>query len=112
MNFRSHYLLRVGHVDIRAAREDEVPRRCGLGRGEDGRNKPLLHHLAVIEDGNVVAHLLHHAHLVRDDDDGDAELFIDVADQLEDLARRLWVERARRLVENDYRRVFQKQARD
>ena len=32
------------------------------------------------------------------DDDGDAKLFVDVTDQLEDLARRLGVERARGLV--------------
>ena len=46
----------------------------------------------------MIADLLHHAHLVCDDDDGDAKLFVDVADQLEDLARRLGVERARGLV--------------
>ena len=35
---------------------------------------------------------------MRDDDDRDAELFVDVADQLKDLARRLGVERAGRFV--------------
>ena len=88
----------VGHVDVRAAREHEVARRRGLGRGKDGRNKALFHDFAVVEDRNVIADLLHHAHLVCDDDDGDAKLFVDVADQLEDLARRLGVERARGLV--------------
>ena len=75
-----------------------MARRRGLGRGKDGRNKALFHDFAVVEDRNVIADLLHHAHLVCDDDDGDAKLFVDVADQLEDLARRLGVERARGLV--------------
>lgn len=88
----------VGHVDVRAAREHEVARRRGLGCGKDGRNKTLFHDFAVVEDRNVIADLLHHAHLVRDDDDGDTKLFVDVTDQLEDLARRLGVERARGLV--------------
>ena len=75
-----------------------MARRRGLGRGKDGRNKALFHDFTVVEDRNVIADLLHHAHLVCDDDDGDAKLFVDVADQLEDLARRLGVERARGLV--------------
>ena len=60
----------------------------------------------------MVAHLLHHAHLVRDDDDGDAELFVDVADQLEDLARGLGVQRARGLVAEQDLRICGKCAGD
>ena len=92
-------LLRgIGHRDVRAAGENKMARGGGFRRGEDGGNETVLHHLTVVQYGDMVAHALHHAHLVRDDDDRDAELFIDVADQLEDLARGLWVERARRLV--------------
>lgn len=60
----------------------------------------------------MVAHLLHHAHLVRDDDDGDAELFVDVADQLEDLARGLGVERARGLIAEQNLRICCERAGD
>ena len=72
--------------------------------GENGGDESLLHDLAVIQNGNVIAHLFHHAHLVRDDDDGDAELAVDIADQLKDLARGLGIERAGRFIaEQDLR---------
>src|SRR5699024_1733002 len=51
-------------------------------------------------------------HLVRDDDDGDAELDVDTLDDVEDVLGRLRVERARRLVSEEDRRVRREGARD
>ena len=56
---------------------------------------------AVVDDGDVGADALHHAHLMGDDDDGDAELAVDVLKKVEDGGRRRGVQRAGRLVAQD-----------
>ena len=52
------------------------------GVGEDIRHAPLLHHATVLDNSNVAADLLDHAHGVGDDDDRDARLPGDVAQEL------------------------------
>ena len=49
---------------------------------------------------------------MRDDDDREAELLVDVGDEAQDGLRRLWVERARRLVAEQHARVARERARD
>ena len=51
------------------------------------------------------ADLLHHAHLMGDDDHGDVELLVDVADQLQDLAGGLGVKGAGGLVAQQHLRL-------
>ena len=70
----------------------------GLGCGEDRGNGPSSATSPSSKNGDMVAHALDHAHLVRDDDDRDAELLVYVAYQFKDLTRRFGVEGAGRFV--------------
>ena len=77
-----------------ALRIDEALGRLRLRRGEDLADLALFGDLAAVENGDARADLLDDAHLVRDDDDGDAETVVDVADEAEDGLGALRVERA------------------
>ena len=88
----------VGDHFVNSAGEHEPASGRGLGRGEHRGDKALLGDLAVIEDGNVVAHLFDNAHLVGDDDDRYAELPVYVLYQFKDLTCRFRVEGAGGLV--------------
>ena len=64
---------------------------CGLGGGEHRADtSPDSATTAVVQNGDVAADFLHHAHLVSDDDHRDAQLLVDVPDQLQDLAAWCW----------------------
>ena len=65
-------------------REHQAAGRRGLGIGEDLGHRAFFHHLTGIQDGHMLADLLHHAHLVGDDDHRDAQFPVDVLDQLQD----------------------------
>ena len=56
----------------------------------------------------MVADALHHAHLMRDDDNGNAERLIDLTDELQDRLRRRRVERTGRLVAKKNLRLARK----
>ncbi len=55
---------------------DKLPGCGGLGMMEHVRHRALLHNVAVGNDGNPIADLLHHRHLVSDDHHGDAKSFV------------------------------------
>ena len=76
---------RIGHQGIGPAGEYQPPAGCGLGGGKHRRYQALLCHLAAVQNGDLIADFLHHAHLVGDDDHGDAQLPVQLPDQLEDL---------------------------
>ena len=50
---------------------------------EDIPHAALLYHGAVIQNGNVAAHILHHAHLVGNDNHRNAHFAVDLLDQLQ-----------------------------
>ncbi len=101
----------VGHGDgiqrtaigLRLAHQ---PQRCRMARmQEDVRHRPLLHDTTAIEHGDAVAGAADDVHLMGDEHDGDAELAVDLAQQVKHGARRLRVERARRLVAEQHLRL-------
>ena len=79
-------------------RQDQLPRDIGFRARENVRHAALFCDAALVDDRNTVTDLVDDLHLVRDDDDGDAERLVDLAQQLQDRARRVGVERAGRLV--------------
>ncbi len=91
---------------------DEPLRGVGAGRGEDVVHVARLDDLPVLHHGDAVAGRAHDLHLVRDDDDGDAELGVDAPQEREDLARRLGVERGGRLVGEEDRGLRRERAGD
>ena len=64
--------------------EDEPLCRMTLRVGKNIDNTSLFGYLTVVENRDIIADLLDNAHLVGNDDDGDAELFIDLTNQAED----------------------------
>ena len=78
--------------------EHKLARNIGLRVREHVRHAALLGDAAFIDDGHAVADLVDDLHLVRDDNDRHAERLVDLAQQLQDRARRVGVERAGRLV--------------
>ena len=96
-------------VDDRA----DEPLRDRLARaGEDLDHRALLDDPAVLHDRDLVGELAHHVHLVRDDDDRDAELGVDLAQQGQHLLRRVRVEGARGLVGEQDLRLRRERAGD
>ena len=84
---------------------DEALRDVLLGLSEDREDLALLDDAAVFHDGDAVTDLLDDGHLVRDDDDRDAELLVQVLQQPQDRLGGLGVERRGRLVEDHDGRV-------
>ena len=68
-------------------------------------DRELLDQPALLEDRDVAAQRLDHRQLVRDDDDGHAELLVDVAQRVEQRARGLAVERRGGLVAQQHLRA-------
>jgi hypothetical protein len=69
-----------------------------LGRTEDVVDGAVLGDLAFVENGHSVGDSTDHVHLVRDHDDRDPELAIDLAEEVQHVLCCLRVERARGLV--------------
>ena len=84
----------------------------GLRVREDLEDRALLGDDAILDDGDLVADVLDDLHLVRDDDDRQRELAVDVLDEFEDRARRLRVESTCRLVAEQDLRLTRKSAGD
>ena len=70
---------------------DQALGRCRLGRGEDLADLALFSDGAAVQNGDAGADLLDDAHLVGDDDDGDAQLIVDISDEAKDGLGRLRV---------------------
>ena len=77
----------------------------GFGSGEHLVHRADLSDTAGVDDRNALTDLLDDRHLVRDDDDGDAERLVDLLEQGEDGAGGRRVERARGLVAQQDLRV-------
>ena len=76
--------------------------RVGVaGRREDVPHRADLHEPARIHDADAVRELRHQAHVVPDEDDGRADLLLDLAERLQHLLLHDHVERAGRLVGDD-----------
>ena len=79
---------------------------------EDLRGRPVLHDPACVHHHHRVRGLGDDAEVVRDEDDADVELALDLLDQLEDLRLHRHVERGGRLVGDQDRRVVHERHRD
>ena len=64
-------------------RVDEALRDVLLGLSEDREDLALLDDAAVFHDGDAIADLLDDSHLVRDEHDGQSELAVQVAKQVQ-----------------------------
>ena len=93
-------------------RVDEAPGDLLPGICEHIEYLALLDDPAVLHDRHAVADLLDHGHFVRDDDDRDAELFVQVLQQPQDRLGGLGVERRGRLVAQQHIRVVCERPRD
>ena len=82
----------------RRHRVEQPPRVRVLRLREDLRGRPVLHDPARVHHHHRVRGLGDDAEVVRDEDDADVELALDLLDQLEDLRLHRHVERGRRLV--------------
>ena len=83
-------------------------RRCV----EDLLDAGLLDHLAVLHHQHLVGHEAHHREVVADEDVGQAELVLQVLQQVEHLRLHRDVERAHRLVEHQHLGLQRQAARD
>ena len=102
----------VGHQLVHAAGEHEPASGGGGGSRKDRCDKPLLGDASLVQDRNVSADLLDDAHLVRDDDDRDAELCVYVTDKLKYLTCGFGVERTCRLVAEQHLRLRRQRTGD
>ena len=91
---------------------DELTREPRAVGGHDLADRSVLGDATVVEQRHGVADLADHGHLVRDDQDRDAEAVTQVADQPEDLAGRRRVERRRGFVAQEHRRLGRERASD
>ena len=82
------------------------------GPDEDVERGALLDDAAILDDGDTVAGVLDDGDLMRVEQDGDAELAIDAAEEIEDRARRLRIERRGRLVAEQHLRFRGQRPRD
>ena len=90
-------------------RQGEASRDVGLGIGKDVIYLSAFGHPPVFQYGDAVADFFDDLHFMRDEDDRDAQLRIELFEKLEDLLRRLRIQRACRLVtEQDFRIACQR----
>ena len=95
-----------------AVREDQTFCRFRLRMGEHGGYRAFLNDRAVVENGNLAADFFHHAHLMRDDDDRDAHLAVDILNQRKDRASGLRVQRTGRFITEQDLRIGCKRSGD
>ena len=95
-----------------AVRVDQLLCHRGLRTGEHLVDRAHLRDAAGIDDRHALADLLDDRHLMRDDDDRDAERFVDLPQQREDRPRGRRVECARGLVAQQDLRVCRQRAGD
>ncbi|KGD50982.1 hypothetical protein DP43_5013 [Burkholderia pseudomallei] len=108
---RPHARREIGRQVVRE-RAQQRARRAVPRIAEHAPHRPRLDHLALLDDGHRVAHRADHLHLVRDQHDREAEPPVDVGEQRENRLRRLRIERGRRLVAQQQRRIVDERARD
>ncbi|MNV78558.1 hypothetical protein D3C71_1720540 [compost metagenome] len=79
---------------------------------EDVDHAAGFHDLAGLEHGHAVADLLDDLHLVRDHDDGQAQLAVDLLEQVEDRTRGLGVQRGGGFVGQQHLRLAGQRTRN
>lgn len=94
------------------ADREQLPGQLGAGGGEEFGDGALLDDAAVLHQRGRVADRLHHVHLMRDEHDGQAQLAVEVAQQLEDGAGGLRVQGAGGLVGEQHLGVAGQRAGD
>ena len=77
-------LVAVRQVKALGLRDEALAER-GLWRGEEGIDIGGLDQLSVFDERNFVANLFYHFHFVGNHQDGEAEFFVDVAQEGEDV---------------------------
>ena len=96
----------MGLERVAARDAAQQPDRVRVARvAEHVARGTLLDELAGIQHADTVAHLRDHAQVVRDEQERGSELLLERQDQLEDLGLDRRVERGRRLVEDQQRRL-------
>ena len=98
-------LLVVGGREETACQRD-------LRIAEDGRRLAVFDDASVIEHDDPAGDPPHHARFMSDENDGEAELAVDVAQQCENGGGRLGIERGGRFVGQEERGVGRERARD
>ncbi|MNK98933.1 hypothetical protein D3C87_1193120 [compost metagenome] len=83
-----------------------------LGRVEDLVDAALFDLLAAQHHHHVVGHLRHHAHVMRDEDDGRAQVALQFADGVQDLRLDGDVQRSGGLVRDQQARLARQRHRD
>src|SRR6267154_5793614 len=83
-----------------------------LRRAGEGARLALLDDLAEIHDRDRVAHMRDRGEVMRDEQVGQPEFFLQIAEQVQDLRPDRYVERRYRLVEHDEARRQCQGARD
>ena len=106
----------IGGAGDVALQKDAVPPAeiAHLGRGgeerlgigvqgvvEDGLGVAQLHHLTQVHDGHPVAQVLHHAQVVADEEVGEAQLFLQLPQEVQNLGPDRHVQGGDRLVTDD-----------
>lgn len=79
---------------------------------QDLHRRSLFHDLAGVHHGHRVSDLGNEGKVVRDEHEGETELFLQFFQQVNDLFLHCDVERRRRLVRDDERRVARQRHRD
>ena len=96
----------------RRHRRDQRLRVRMQRRGVDRALVGDLHDLAEIHHGDAVGDVLHHAEVVRDEQEGQAKLALQILQQVDDLRLHRNVERGDRLVADDEARAQHQRAGD
>jgi hypothetical protein len=83
-----------------------------LRRAEERLGLALLHDLSEVHDRHSIGEIAHHAEIVRDEEIGEAELLLEVAQQVQHLRLDRDVERRGGLVADEELRLDRERARD
>ncbi len=75
------------------------------GAWKVGAARPDLDNLAQVHHGHAVADAFDHRHVVRDEQEGNAELLLQVHQQVKYLGLHGYVQRAHRFISNDKSRI-------
>ena len=82
----AHHPAGFYRVQDDAVGVDQLASSLRLGVGENLLHRAGFHHLAVVQNGHMGADLLHHRHLVCNDNDGDTQTLVDVLNEAQNAA--------------------------
>ena len=96
-----HRLDRIGI----AIPEDQTASDLCLRITEDLRYRTAFRDMTMVNDGDIITDGFDDGHLMRDDDDRDAHLLVDLLQKIEDLLRGLRIQRRGRLITEEHLRI-------